>query len=96
MIHIIFFIFFGTLLKHVKNRELYLTMWIDRQRCIIIPIHFLVFFGMTKTLWLGGMASDLCLFLYLYEHYDILGKINEKHNFMFISRGRRNLNLMAE
>lgn len=87
-LHILFFCFYGFLIYHVKNRSIYLSMWKEKHRVILFPIHLFTFFGISKTTWLGGMSSNICLMLYMFEHFDILGKINEKHNFMFISKGR--------
>lgn len=88
MLHMVFFIFYGILLHRVNNKFLYLSMWKERNRFILLPIHMVTVFGITKTTWIGGISSNICLIMYLFEHFDILTKLNQRHNFIFISRGR--------
>jgi hypothetical protein len=88
-LHVVSFSYFIGLLSNVKNKTTYFSIWKDKSRIIILPIHLILFLGIPKTTWIGGMASDVFLFLYFYEHIDILAKINEKHNFAFTSRTRR-------
>lgn len=74
-----------TIIKQVKNTELYFFYWRQAPRFILPFFHFGLCVLMYKTYWLGGMAADMCLYLYFYEHLEIIQLINQNRGFMFAS-----------
>lgn len=85
-IHLVVFAYLIGFILDTKNKSLYFQLWMTKNRLLLIPIHLFLFLGMVKTTWIGGMSSNVCLYLYFYEHLTILTEINQKNTFIFISR----------
>jgi hypothetical protein len=85
-IHAVYFIGFAELVNKVQNPERYRAAWMERERLLLVALHAFFLVIMLKTYMLGGISANLCMYLYYYEHYDIVQKINQQHTFMFVSR----------
>ncbi len=76
----------GFLISHVKNRALYREEWITKARIVLLLLHVYLLASIERTGWLGGIAADMCLPVYFYEHYIILQSFNSNYRIEFISK----------
>ena len=74
------------LFEKVQNKREYLQCWLTQERIGLLICHFSFLLLMLKTHVLGGLSADLCLYLYFFEHYEILQEMNMKSKFIFVSR----------
>ncbi len=74
------------LFSQIKNIDVFMKEWMTRSIQIVPFIHVYCLATMWKTGFLGGIAADMCLFLYIYEIFDVLHTINQQQTFVFINR----------
>ncbi len=72
--------------SHIKNIDVCMKEWFSRSIQVVPFIHVVCLATMWKTGFLGGIAADLCIFLYFYELFDVLHTINQQQSFVFINR----------
>jgi len=76
----------GLLVSQVKNKALYKEEWVTKMRILLGLLHVYLLASIERTGWLGGIAADMCLPVYFYEHYTILQSFNNKYRIEFISK----------
>lgn len=76
----------SALVFRVKNKHMYMKMWLARDRVILIFLHSYLLATLPETMWIGGMAAEYLGCLYFYAHYEILETINRNYTFRFLSR----------
>jgi E3 ubiquitin-protein ligase DOA10 len=74
------------LVYHVKNKYMYMKMWLARDRVMLMFLHSYLLATLPETVWIGGMAAEYVACLYFYTHYKILETINRNYTFRFLSR----------
>jgi hypothetical protein len=74
------------LVYHVKNKYMYMKMWLTRDRVMLMFLHSYLLATLPETAWIGGMAAEYVACLYFYTHYKILETINRNYTFRFLSR----------
>lgn len=74
------------LLKNVKNLKKYSFYWRQPSRYSLFFLHGFFLSTCPVTYGLGGIGASICLFLYFYEHYEILEDMNRKNTITFISK----------
>ena len=84
--HGVYLLRLRTFFSRVKNVELFMKEWFSRSIQLIPLIHVGCLATMWKTGFLGGIAADLCMFLYFYELFDVLYILNHKQPFVFTNR----------
>lgn len=84
--HMSIFYELSSLVPTVKNKDMYMRMWLTRDRVSLIFFHVYLLALFPETRWVGGMAAEYCACLYFYTHYTILETINRSHTFRFVSR----------
>lgn len=77
------------LVSRVQNKNEYRSMWMTMERCGLVACHLSFLMLMVKTHVLGGLSADVCLFLYFFEHLEILQEMNAKGCFVFVSKPSR-------
>ncbi len=85
LIHILYAYLFSICLKNVQNRGMYVLEWCKPSRIGVILLHAWCLYTLRTTFLLGGIASDLILYVYFYEHYSILLAMNRQNEFMFVN-----------
>jgi hypothetical protein len=82
-------IFYGaklySALDHVKQPQKYITLWCRPHRLGLIGAHIGFVCGIPYTATLTGMAADICLVTYFYEHIEVLKELNEDAQIEFCS-----------
>lgn len=86
--HIFYISQLYSLIRLVKNVEMYMYYWRQAPRFILPFFHFGLCAVIYKTYWLGGAAADVCLFIYLYEHLEVIQLLNQNRGFVFTSHRR--------
>ncbi len=74
------------IIYHVKNKYMYMKMWLTRDRVMLMFLHSYLLATLPETTWIGGMAAEYVVCLYFYTHYKILETINRNYTFRFLSR----------
>jgi E3 ubiquitin-protein ligase DOA10 len=74
------------LVYHVKNKYMYMKMWLTRDCIMLMFLHSYLLATLPETTWIGGMAAEYVTCLYFYTHYKILETINRNYTFRFLSR----------
>lgn len=77
---------FYTLIRTLENPKRYWLQWRTPYRIGLVLCHAVCLLSMFKTLWLHGIAADVLVFLYFFEHIDILHELNQKNDFRFTNR----------
>lgn len=74
-----------TLIYMVRNKYLYFQLW-KRYPRLLIPIMYIcsVFLSM-RLEWYGSIATNTSMYIFYYEHLNILHIINSKRKVIFIS-----------
>lgn len=85
LFHLFYLCQLHSLVKKVKNMDLYMFYWRQAPRFILPFFHFSLCVLIYKTYWLGGAAADMCLFMYIYEHLEVIQLMNQNRGFMFAS-----------
>ena len=70
----------------IKNRRVYAMYWKKYPRCLLPVIHSYFLLFLPKTGILGGMAANMCMMYYFYEHYEIINSMNTNVRMRFLSR----------
>lgn len=74
------------LFGQIKNIDLFMKEWYSRSIQVVPFIHVACLATMWKTGFLGGIAADMCIFMYFYEIFDVLHTINQQQSFIFVNR----------
>jgi hypothetical protein len=69
-----------TFFSRVKNVDVFMKEWFSRSIQLIPFLHVGCLAMMWKTGFLGGIAADMCMFLYFYELFDVLHTINHQRS----------------
>jgi hypothetical protein len=72
--------------SRVKNVDVCMKELFSRSIQFVPLLHMVCLATMWKTGILGGMAADVCIFLYYYELFDVLHTINTQQSFQFTNR----------
>ena len=70
----------------VQRRDEYVLHWQQRLRPLLPLIHTYLLLILPRTGVLGGIAANLCMIHYFYEHYTILNSMNANIQWRFMSR----------
>ncbi len=84
--HIFIFYELSGLIYGVKNKRMYVKLWLTRDRVALIFLHSYLLATLPETVWIGGVAAEYVACLYFYTHYKILETINRNYTFRFLSR----------
>jgi hypothetical protein len=84
--HLFVFYELSGLIYKVKNKVMYVSMWLTHDRVMLFFLHSYLLATLPETAWIGGVAAEYCLCLYFYTHYKILEEINRCYTFRFLSR----------
>ncbi len=84
--HGVFFRNFIWYISMVKNKQTYVKTWLSSYRVLLPIVHLCILTNIESTYIFGGVTSDACMFLYFFEHYAILDRINEERNFIFTNQ----------
>ncbi len=76
------------LVYRVKNRKTYAMHWKKFVRPLLPSFHSYLLLSLPKTGILGGIAANMCMIYYFYEHYDIVITMNKGVQTRFLSRPR--------
>jgi hypothetical protein len=85
-LHILAFNEISLLVNQVKNKEMYRNEWKKAPRFLLPFVHSTCLCIIPETKWIGGMASNICLYYYFFEHVDILEQINQSIKISFRNR----------
>lgn len=72
----------------VHNRQAYALEWQQLPRPLLPMIHSYLLLILPRTGVLGGIAANMCMIYYFYEHRRILDQINRDRQLRFVSRPR--------
>ena len=73
----------------VQNRHAYAIEWRRLPRPLLPMIHSYLLLILPTTGVLGGIAANMCMVYYFYEHRYILRYLNENRRLQFLSRHRQ-------
>jgi hypothetical protein len=84
--HGIYLLRLRTFLSRVKNPKVFMKELCSRSILLIPFLHMGCLATMWKTGFLGGISADVCMFMYVYECFDVLHAINAQRSFTFTNR----------
>lgn len=84
--HIFMFASYLHAVYRIQNRRAYAYHWQQVPRILLPVIHSYLLLTLPKTGIFGGVASNLCMMYYFYEHYEILDTMNDGIQIRFLSR----------
>jgi len=70
----------------LHNKQYYQSLWLKNDRLVLPILHFILILMIPYTQWVSGMGANMCLYLYVYEHYYILDDINKEYKIRFTNR----------
>lgn len=84
--HLIMVSSYMHMVYRVENRLEYALHWTREMRPLLPVMHTYFLCILPKVSILGGIAADMCMIYYFYEHYRILNLINQNRRVEFLSR----------
>lgn len=70
----------------VNNRRAYARHWMSFARPLLPIAHTYLLLILPVTGVLGGVAADMCMVYYFYQHYEILAAMNHDAQIRFLTR----------
>ncbi len=68
----------------IQNQRRYWRLWLQNRRIVLPLVHLFIATKLQQTLFIGGVAADICMCIYFYEHLAIVQAINDRRSFMFV------------
>jgi hypothetical protein len=81
--HVLYFIKFVDVFLYIKNKKLYIKLWKSNNRLYLPLLHLYFLFLIPSTYCVAGVAANMCVYLYFYEHYEIVSIINNKSKLVY-------------
>ena len=85
-LHVVAFNELSSIVSQVKNKDLYRKEWKKGHRFLVPFVHMYCMTLIPEMKWVGGIATDLCLYYYFFEHFGIVQEINQRIKIMFTNR----------
>jgi hypothetical protein len=70
----------------VNNRRVYARHWMSFARPLLPIAHTYLLLILPVAGVLGGVAADMCMVYYFYQHYEILTAMNHDAQIRFLTR----------
>lgn len=83
--HLFYLFFFVKCVQKVQNQVAYALEWCKPSRLGLLVLHGWILYTIPSTFMIGGLASDLFIFVYFYEHYSIILSMNHQNEFIFVN-----------
>jgi len=83
LFHVLYFIKFVELFLYIKNKKLYIKLWKSNNRLYLPFLHLYFLFLIPSTYCLAGISANMCVYMYFYEHYQIVSIINNRSKLVY-------------